>query len=132
MKPAGQQSCKNRKKLSLHKKTFFINAVCPVKCFAPAKTVNVMFLVDQFYMEEDASKRGGGHRRVCTLRCHPPPLVALSPLPHSSCLPSCQPSCPFDAPADCCLLHCLCCWCLCRCHTSTIAFVALALLQLLH
>jgi hypothetical protein len=35
------------KKLSLRKKTFFSNMVCPVIFFAPAKTANVPFLLYQ-------------------------------------------------------------------------------------
>ncbi len=35
------------KKLSLRKKTFFSNTVCPVGFFAPTKTANVPFLLYQ-------------------------------------------------------------------------------------
>jgi hypothetical protein len=38
------------KKVSLHKKTFFIDLVCLVDFFAPSKTANVPFLLYQFYM----------------------------------------------------------------------------------
>jgi hypothetical protein len=41
-KPTGRV-CEKIKKLSLCKKSFFSNTVCPVGFFAPAKTPNVSF-----------------------------------------------------------------------------------------
>jgi hypothetical protein len=43
-------SCGKKMKLSLFKMTFFSNTVCPVGFFAPAKTLNGMFLVYKSYI----------------------------------------------------------------------------------
>jgi hypothetical protein len=45
--PGSMQSCGKIEKLSLCKKTFFSNTVCLVEKIAPAKTVNVTFLIYQ-------------------------------------------------------------------------------------
>ncbi len=42
LSPPGRE-CEKIKNLSLRKKTFFSNTVCPVGFFAPAKTANVPF-----------------------------------------------------------------------------------------